>query len=91
MGCGRDVNYIISVEPSFVTTVLEIHRFQKNAYFVGEFEGQEAHISLNPEKYNDSYLSFNIGDRVKVYYGDYYEEDSVLYFDNVYFISETSW
>lgn len=62
-GCKRDMNYIISHEPSLTGVVTQVYA---NSFRM-VCEGEEYDVSLNVEN-KDSYTSISVGDEVIVYY-----------------------
>lgn len=86
VGCNnRSMNYIISHEPSITGIVKETN---ENAILI-ENDNGEYWVSLNEEN-KDSMTSFNIGDKVVVYYDGQVAESYPMQINTVYAITLTT-
>ena len=83
VGCNnRNMNYIISNEPSITAIVKEAN---ENAILI-ENDNGEYWVSLNVEN-KDSVTNFNIGDEVVVYYDGNIAESYPMQINTVYAIT----
>lgn len=79
--CGKDMNYIISNEPSVIGTVKEM---RENSLLM-ENENGEYFVSLDVEC-GDSMTDFNVGDEIYVYYDGNVAESYPMQINKVYAI-----
>lgn len=79
--CGKDMNYIISNEPSMIGTVKEIY---ENSLLM-ENESGEYFVSLDVEC-GDSMTDFSEGDEIYVYYDGNVAESYPMQINKVYAI-----